>query len=314
MLEPNVVTPVAARAPAAETVRQRLQLRRFTWTIVGISLAFGRPLVDLVHYSASSTLYSHIPLIPFISLYLAWSRRGAVFAAGRGNATLGLCATLIAALSLAVPAIAGFRGILLAEPTHLALIISAYVALIVAAAGWLLDPALTRAVAFPLAFLLFMIPLPPAWVAFVELGLQHGSAAVAIALLDIARTPVFYHDLLLQLPGITLHVAPECSGIHSTLALLMVSLLAGYSFLRSPLHAGLLAMAVLPLALFRNGLRIFTVAELCVHGGPAMIDSPIHRRGGPVFFALSLIPLFLLLAYLMRREQRVANRTRRAAR
>jgi hypothetical protein len=33
-----------------------------------------------------------------------------------------------------------------------------------------------------------------------------------------------------------------------------------------------------------------------------MIDSPIHRKGGPLFFALALIPFFLLLAFLRRRD------------
>jgi hypothetical protein len=41
---------------------------------------------------------------------------------------------------------------------------------------------------------------------------------------------------------------------------------------------------------------------LCVHIGPGMINSIIHRRGGPIFFALSLIPLFLLLWWLRRGE------------
>ncbi len=35
-----------------------------------------------------------------------------------------------------------------------------------------------------------------------------------------------------------------------------------------------------------------------------MIDSPIHRRGGPLFFALSLVPLFLLAWWLRGQEQK----------
>jgi exosortase/archaeosortase family protein len=57
---------------------------------------------------------------------------------------------------------------------------------------------------------------------------------------------------------------------------------------------------VAPLAIVRNSLRILTVGLLCVHVGPHMIDSYIHRSGGPIFFALSLIPLFLTLVWLRR--------------
>ena len=66
----------------------------------------------------------------------------------------------------------------------------------------------------------------------------------------------------------------------------------------------MLVLVVIPLALLRNGFRIFVIAQLCVRIGPQMIDSPIHRHGGPVFFVLSLVPLFLLLVYLSKRELR----------
>jgi exosortase/archaeosortase family protein len=60
---------------------------------------------------------------------------------------------------------------------------------------------------------------------------------------------------------------------------------------------------MIPLGLLRNGFRVFTIGELCVHLGPQMIDSPIHHRGGPIFFALSLIPLFILLVVLQKYER-----------
>ena len=60
---------------------------------------------------------------------------------------------------------------------------------------------------------------------------------------------------------------------------------------------------VIPLGILRNGFRILVIGLLCVHVGPHMIDSPIHHRGGPIFFALSLVPLFLLVWWLRRQEQ-----------
>jgi exosortase/archaeosortase family protein len=66
----------------------------------------------------------------------------------------------------------------------------------------------------------------------------------------------------------------------------------------------ILALAVIPIAIIRNALRIFTIAMLCVHVDPGMIDSVIHRRGGPLFFALSLVPFFVLLIFLYRRERK----------
>jgi preprotein translocase subunit SecG len=33
-----------------------------------------------------------------------------------------------------------------------------------------------------------------------------------------------------------------------------------------------------------------------------MINSPIHHKGGPIFFILALIPLFIILILLQRSE------------
>ena len=97
-------------------------------------------------------------------------------------------------------------------------------------------------------------------------------------------------------------VGPECSGIHSSQVLLITSLLAGNLFLLSPWRRAFLALFIIPLAILRNGFRIFVIGELCVHVSPDMINSWIHRRGGPVFFALSLIPFFIVLAWLRKTE------------
>jgi exosortase/archaeosortase family protein len=112
--------------------------------------------------------------------------------------------------------------------------------------------------------------------------------------------------LLFHLPGIVIEVAKECSGIHSSLVLFVTSLLAGHLFLRSPWKKATLALAVVPLGIARNGIRIFTISWLCVHVDPAMIDSPIHHRGGPIFFVLSLVP-FLAFLFILRRLERPKN-------
>jgi exosortase/archaeosortase family protein len=83
---------------------------------------------------------------------------------------------------------------------------------------------------------------------------------------------------------------------------LITSLLAGYLFLRRTSLRVILALSIVPLAILRNGFRIFVIGELCVHISPTMIDSFIHRKGGPIFFALSLIPFFLLLVFLRKRD------------
>jgi len=111
--------------------------------------------------------------------------------------------------------------------------------------------------------------------------------------------------MVFELPGIAIQVARECSGIHSSWVLFITGLLASHLFLRTRWRKIVLVAFVIPLGILRNGFRIFVIGMLCVHIGPYMIGSVIHRQGGPFFFALSLVPLFLLLLWLRRRERRL---------
>jgi exosortase len=123
-------------------------------------------------------------------------------------------------------------------------------------------------------------------------------------LFDATSTPVLRTGTVFELPGITVRVAQECSGIRSSWVLFITGLLAANMFLRSNWRRALFVAFVIPLGIIRNGFRVWVIATLCVHFGPQMIHSAIHRRGGPLFFALSLIPLFLVLWALRRQEQR----------
>jgi len=165
---------------------------------------------------------------------------------------------------------------------------------------------LFRQLLFPLGFLIFMVPIPSAATLALETLLQYASAEVASWMFIIAGTPVFRDGLVFELPGITIEVARECSGIRSSLVLFVTSVLAGYLFLKRPAHRWILIALVIPLGILRNAFRVFTIGMLCVHIGPEMIHSVIHHRGGPLFFLMSLVPFFLVLV-LMRKMERAGG-------
>jgi exosortase/archaeosortase family protein len=60
------------------------------------------------------------------------------------------------------------------------------------------------------------------------------------------------------------------------------------------------------LGILRNGFRIYVLSMLSSHWDPRVIDSPLHHKGGPIFFVISLIPFFLLLFWLRRSEPSIA--------
>jgi exosortase C (VPDSG-CTERM-specific) len=298
----------ALRAPFRAGATSPVAPRAFWIALAVLVAAFAWPLYRLARFSIGHELYSHIVLIPLISVYLVWQMRGHFPAPSLPNRNLAVILGAMGIASLAALWLAQNSNPKLEIDDWLAGTTLGFVFLVGAVSAWFLGRALLRAVAFPLGFLLFMVPLPTLLLTNIETALQYGSAFVARGLFAIAGTTVFAEGLVFQLRGISLQVAPECSGIHSSLALLITSVLAGYFFLRSPSRRWVLALAVIPLALLRNGLRVFVIGELCVRIGPHMIDSYIHRHGGPVFFVISLVPFFFLLLWLVRRERRTLSR------
>ena len=114
--------------------------------------------------------------------------------------------------------------------------------------------------------------------------------------------PVFREGTQFTLPGVSIEVGPMCSGIRSSLVLFITGILAAYLFLRQRWSRLTLAAALIPLGILRNAVRIFTLAQLAVHVNPDILNSNLHHRGGPLFFAVSLAPFFILIWLLRKYE------------
>lgn len=274
-------------------------LRGYLFFSSFLSLLFIKQLILLAIHAASVDLHSQILLVPFISAYLVYIHREQLpseYKPFPGAIVVALFCGLAALISAFIPS--------LSENDFLALTTLSFLSFLVAGGFYFLGRKWMTAVAFPIGFLIFMVPLPDALVECLETGSKLGSAEVANCFFQLTGTPVLRDRTVFQLPGIVIEVAQECSGIRSSWVLFITSLLASYMFLKSPWRRTVLVLLVIPLGLIRNGFRILVIGLLCVRVGPHMIHHMIHRKGGPFFFVLSLIPLFLLLWWLRRGEVR----------
>lgn len=272
--------------------------------VAALSLAFAVPLIALFRHSMKEELHSHILLIPVVSLYLASIQRDQL-QKDRYASTVGwVMFCVLAGLVYLVPKLAGWSGEWSAND-RLTQLIGCYVLLLVAGGFAFLGTGWMRMLAFPFAFLVLMIPMPDAMVVGFEEWLMRWSAWMAEILFHLTGTPVHRDGQVIELPGIVLRVARECSGIRSTVVLFITSVLASYLFLKSSWHRAILVALVIPLGIFRNGLRVLVIGLLCVHISPEMIDSWVHHKGGPLFFGISLIPLFAAAAWFRYREMKL---------
>ena len=276
------------------------ETRRFGFAVAVLSLAFSKSLYGLVKMALNTDLQSHVILIPVVCIYFAWIKKDGLPAASPPRKSLAIVPGFTAAALLVFYWNTGNSE---AAEDALALTTLAYTLLIITAALFLYGPNILKKQCFSLWFLIFLVPMPLVIQDWVNAFFQYTSAEVSHQMVRSANIPVFRpHPLTFELSTIQIHVAPSCSGIRSSLVLLITSIVAGELFLQSKWKRWLFVFFIIPLAIVRNGFRIFTISYLCVNVGPHMIDHWIHHKGGPFFFGLSLIPFFVLLYWLWKKE------------
>jgi exosortase C (VPDSG-CTERM-specific) len=267
-----------------------------------VSLAFANSLLSLIGYAARTPLFSYILWVPFCSAFLIYIQR-------KELPKDYVCSPFLALFPLVLGLSASFVGFgshapdrFLNPADYFALIAFSLICFVIGGGFLFLGGKWMAAAAFPIAFLLFMIPLPDRALNWIEISLQAASAEAADLLFSISGMPVSRDGLFFELPGFSMKVAQECSGVQASWVLFVSAVLASYLFLKSPWRRIVLVLVIVPLGILRNGFRIVVIGLLCVRVGPHMIDSAIHRRGGPLFLLLSLIPLSVFLWWLRKGE------------
>jgi exosortase/archaeosortase family protein len=109
---------------------------------------------------------------------------------------------------------------------------------------------------------------------------------------------------------VNVEVATQCSGIRSSLALCITCLLGGHLTLQTGWRKAVFVLAAIPMAMFKNGVRIVTLSLLAIHVDMSWLtNSKLHHDGGIVFFLTALLMLWPLLLLLRWTENRGGART-----
>jgi exosortase len=260
-------------------------------------LLFRRTLSSLASLAFHDELASHILLIPVISAFLIYLGRKRIFRIPRYCPSAGL-PLLLTAVVLWYSLRTLLSSVNSADRLSLAatLIVLAWIGLFILVYG----TSSFKAAAFPLLFLLLMSPLPVAAAVYIVSVLQTGSAETCYALFRLMGVPVIRHGFQFSLPGVDIEVAEQCSGIHSGLSLFIAGLLAEHLLLQNNWKKACFILCIFPIAIFKNAVRIVTIAWLGIHVNPGFFHGPLHRQGGLPFSLLSLA-LMAVLLWLLRR-------------
>jgi exosortase len=275
--------------------------------LVGI-LVFGRTAIDI--FLAESDLYSHIPAMYLIIGYVLFTERKEIFSEAGYSPVYGAGLVLLSCMLYFYGRTnqSGF------SPNDYSSILSLAFAVYLAGIFLLSFGLKTfRKAQFAVFLLLFTIPIPDIVLDKVIYFLQVQSYNAACWVLDALRLYPIKQGFSIILPGISVVVAPQCSGIRSSIALFIISTLYARYFLRTNgarLPLIILTMFVAP---FKNGLRIATLVWLSIYWNKKVLAGSLHTAGGIPFFFIGLAWLTVILFVLSKVERRLVTRSREAA-
>jgi exosortase D (VPLPA-CTERM-specific) len=272
-------------APPLQNTKDRLPYSPPGWQAVALLL-----LIASLYASILSRLFlqwfndpnfSHGIFVPLFALFVLWQDREKLAAIRPVPSWMGLPLVLLSMLVL----ILGVLGAeLLFSRVSLLILLAG---LIILFQGW----TFFRAVLFPWAFLILMIPIPNLIISRVTFPLQLLAANLSTALLQLVIV-VNREGNIINLPHGRMDVAEACSGIRSLLSLVTLAIIYGYLMETRRWVRVVLVLSAVPIAVAANSVRVFVSGILVENGYKAEAEGIPHFMMGLLVFAVALIMLF----------------------
>ena len=252
---------------------------------VSFGVLYWAVIAKLVHDWSINENYSHGFLIPPLVGYLIWQRRDRLQSTPSSSSPLGLVLVILC------------TGVLLAGVLGAELFLTrmAMLGTIVGGVLFLLGWRHLRMLAFPLAMLLLMIPIPAILFNQIVFPLQLVASRFGGAVVAAAGIPVLREGNVIVLANTTLEVAEACSGIRSLVSLLTLAIVYGYF---SDRRAGVrvaIALSAVPVAILANGLRVAGTGIAAHFYGAAAAEGFFHAFSGWLVFIAAFAMLFVIL-------------------
>jgi exosortase A len=235
----------------------------------------------LVEQWAHDDDYTHGFLILPLALYFVWEKREELKRLSPEPSPLG---AVLLALGLLMLVVGSLGAELFLQRFSLLVVLTGLV--------WLtLGTRFLRELAFPLAFLVFMVPLPAIVMNAVAFPLQLFAAQTATFCMETAGIPVLREGNTIVLANTTLEVAEACSGIRSLQALLALGAVYGHFTQKKAWKKWALVALSVPIAIAANAFRVAGTGFLAHYIGPEAAQGFYHSFAGWIVFGVAFVLL-----------------------
>jgi exosortase B len=264
--------------------------------LLGLALLYVPTYMDLAKGLWRDDAYAHGPIIVAVFAWLVWRRRDALLDEAAAPAPLAGAACLAFGLAL----------YLLGRTLSLTVFeVASHIPVIAGALLVLRGREGVRRFAFPLFFLLFLVPLPGFVLDSVTAPLKGMVSASVEALLLALGYPVAREGVVLSVGDHRMLVADACSGLNSIYSLLAMGLLYTHVTGRqSAARTVLVVLGIVPIAVAANILRVLALVLVTYHFGDEAGQGFLHGFAGMLVFVAALA---MLIGYdaLLRRVLRM---------
>ena len=251
---------------------------------------YASVLPNLVADWGNDPDYSHGFLIPVLSGYFLWERRHTLAQLPVQPSSVGF---LVMLLGIALLLLGQVGAELFLMRVSLVVLIAG---LVLYHGGW----RYLKGMAFPIVFLLFMIPWPAIILNALTLPLQLLAARLSTASLQLMNLPVYREGNVIFLPHATLEVVEACSGIRSLVSLLALAVVFAYMTQRHVWKIVVLVVSATPIAIIANAFRIWGTGVLAHVYGPQAAEGFYHTFAGWLVFVIAFVLLTVEGAVLSR--------------
>ena len=258
------------------------------WQLVvlsGIILWLYRAiLIHLVGQWWHDPNFSHGFFVPLFSALVIWQERQKFSELPLRPSWSGMA---IAALAMCILVVGQMGAELFLSRFSLLILLAGLVVLF---CGWMYF----RALMFPWAFLILMIPVPTVVFNQITFPLQVLASRVSGLILPLLGVPVLREGNVINLPAMALEVAEACSGIRSLMSLVALAIIYGYLMEKRLWVRWILAFASVPIAVAANSVRIIGTGLLVQYWDPEKAEGYFHASWGWIIFVISLLMLYTL--------------------
>ncbi|BCG47623.1 Eight transmembrane protein EpsH [Citrifermentans bremense] len=276
------------------TVAESLKHHRmqFLLALMILTGVYWSILPDMVQQWYEDANYSHGFVVPLIAGYFAYERRKELAEVLAEPWWPGLLLVVAGLLQLVV----GWLG------SEFFTMRSSIVVTLCGMTLFLLGKRLFRLMLLPLAYLLFMVPLPYIIYDMIAFPLKLFVTRVSIASLKLMGVVVLREGNIIMLPFTTLEVADACSGIRSLISLLALSVAYAFFLEMGALRRGLLILSAIPIAISANALRVIGTGLLAQYWGAKAAEGFFHEFAGLAVFVVAIALMIRLGSLLSKGE------------